>query len=113
MKMGPGKLRHLITFQEKIQVPDGYGGYAEEWTEKAKKFALITPVKAMKRFEAMQLGFEITHTVVIRKDLNLPITADMKIEFEGRTFDILSIIDIDEGDRYLELSCKEVVPVGA
>jgi SPP1 family predicted phage head-tail adaptor len=111
--IGPGKLKHLITLRQKTLVPDGYGGYTETWADVAQKFALIEPVKAMKRFEAMQLGFEVTHTITMRKDLDLPITADMKIVFDGRTFDILSVIDVDEDDRYLEISCKEVVPVGA
>ena len=54
---------------------------------------------------SMKLESEITHTLYMR--YRADIHPRDRITFRGRTFDILSIIDIEESKEFLELKCEE------
>jgi len=40
-----GKLRHRITIQEKVTVPDGYGGVTSTWKDVATVWSSVEPLK--------------------------------------------------------------------
>lgn len=107
--MSAGKLRHRISIQRKERTPDGAGGWYDTWVEKWKVYAQIKPSSGGENLVAMRLQASITHDIVIRY---LPdIKASDKIVFEDRSFNIVSIIDVEERKRWYQLRCEEGVAV--
>jgi len=102
-----GKLRHRITIQDKVTVPDGYGGMTSTWQDVATVWASVEPLKGKELYEAHQMKAELTHRVRIRYVEG--IKPQMRIVFRGRELAIEAIIDAEERHQSLELLCSEVV----
>lgn len=68
-------------------------------------WAKITPISGRAYWEAQAQQSQITHEIIIRYRKN--IDATMVVEYKGRKFNIDSVINIDEADRYLKLMAKE------
>ncbi|WP_139121850.1 phage head closure protein, partial [Piscirickettsia litoralis] len=64
-----------------------------------------SPDAGRELFSAHQFYSEITHTVTLRYTPG--ITPAMRVYFEGRYFEILSVINRDERNRELILACRE------
>lgn len=105
--MNAGKLRHRITIQDKVTVPDGYGGMTSTWQDVATVWASVEPLKGKELYEAHQMKAELTHRVRIRYVEG--IKPQMRIVFRGRELAIEAIIDPEERHESLELLCSEVV----
>ncbi len=102
-----GKLRHRITIQEKVTVPDGYGGVTSTWKDMATVWSSVEPLKGRELYAAQQVKTELSHRVRIRYMSG--IKPEMRIAFDNRTFEIEAIIDPEERHESLELLCSEVV----
>ena len=102
-----GKLRHRITIQEKVTVPDGYGGVTSTWKDVATVWSSVEPLKGRELYAAQQVKAELTHRIRIRYMSG--IKPEMRIAFDNRSFDIEAIIDPEERHESLELLCSEVV----
>lgn len=102
-----GKLRHRITIQEKVTVPDGYGGVTSTWKDMAAVWSSVEPLKGRELYAAQQVKTELSHRVRIRYMSG--IKPEMRIAFDNRTFEIEAIIDPEERHESLELLCSEVV----
>jgi len=102
-----GKLRHRITIQEKVTVPDGYGGVTSTWKDVATVWSSVEPLKGRELYAAQQVKAELSHRVRIRYMSG--IKPEMRIAFDNRTFEIEAIIDPEERHESLELLCSEVV----
>lgn len=70
-----------------------------------KCWAKITPISGRAYWEAQAQQSQITHEIVIRYKNN--IDATMIVEYKGRKFDIDSVININEANRYLKIMAKE------
>lgn len=105
--MNAGQLRHRVTIQQLTRVEDEGGGYEENWADVATVWAAIKPLQGNERYEAQQVQSTLTHKVTIR--YRVGIKPQMRIMYQGRIFNIESVIDIDEHHRWLELLCSEVV----
>lgn len=104
--MRAGNLRHVITIQEKTLTSDGMGGNTEAWATFAIVRAAIWPVSAKERVSNQQLEHEITHKIRVRYFSG--VTAAMRVVFDSRTFEILSIVNWEERNITLDLICEEV-----
>lgn len=102
-----GKLRHRVTLQELVKTDDGYGGIVETWQDVATVWAAIKPLRGNERYTAQQVQSELSHKITIRYQAG--IKPQMKLLYKGRTFEIESVIDIEERHQWLELLCSEVV----
>jgi len=100
-----GTLKHRIIFQQKTNVSDGMGSSYEKWSTFATRWAAIWPVKAMERIENAQEGQETTHRIKIRYLAG--VTAQMRVLYGSRTFEINSVINPDEANRELEILATE------
>lgn len=100
-----GKLRHSITWQEKTQTPDGGGGYTYTTSDTATMRAYIKPVSTNERFFAQRIESDVTHKIFIRyrTDLN----PAMRIKFGARFFQVKGFINIEEQNKWLEISAVE------
>jgi len=105
--MQAGILRHRITLQSPINVPDGFGGFTVSWEDEFNAWADIDPPKGREYFAAGEKQTEITTRVRVR--YRAGIKGSWRVKFGKRIFDINSIIDPDERHRELILMCVENV----
>jgi len=103
--VSPGDLRTELALAQMTPVPDGAGGFGQNWTEIATLFAKLEPVAARDRFGADQALEEVTHRVTIRHRPD--VASGMRLKRGPRTFLILTVHDPDETGRYLVLRTSE------
>ncbi|SCY25308.1 phage head closure protein [Alkaliphilus peptidifermentans] len=102
-----GKLRHRITIQEYQATRDSFGAEVKEWVDIKTVWASIEPLSGREYFSAKQINAEVT--TKIRTRYLKGIHPKMRVLFNDRIFEILSVINVEEKKRELELMCKEEV----
>lgn len=106
--MRAGALRHKIAIQEQTDTSDGMGGFSTSWSNVSGMGsvpAAIWPLKSDERIDAMKLEHEVTHRVRIR--YRSGVTTKMRISWDSRTFNIISILNPDEKNVMLEMLVME------
>jgi SPP1 family predicted phage head-tail adaptor len=103
-----GRLRHRVSIQSVGTAVDGYGDLSNSWTTDASVWAGITPVGGTENNIAGELTGVATHSIKMR--YRTGVTAQNRIVFGSRTFEIESVKDWNEykAGKCLELFCKEV-----
>jgi len=101
-----GDLRHRISLQELVSIPDGMGGFSEEWQDVATVWASVEPLRGQERYLAQQTLQEVTHKVTMR--YREGVSTRMRIFFGGRLFTIKAILDPEERHKWLEILCSEI-----
>jgi len=107
--MNSGKLRHRLTIQTKTQAGDGYGEGSATLATVATVWGSIEPVRGTEFTNAQQVNAEMSHQIVLRYRSDLTVTPENQLNYASRTFEILSIRNINERDRTWEIDAKEVV----
>ena len=100
-----GDLRHRITFQKPVKVPDGYKGHTVTWQDVFTVWASVEPLSGREYFYAHQIKAEVSHRVKIRYNEN--ITTEMRIKHKDRILMIESIIDLKERRGFQEILARE------
>lgn len=79
----------------------------ETWVDFAYIWAAIQPLAGREYFSARQENAEVTTRITIRylKDAK----PDMRVMFNEKVYEILSVINQDERNISLVLMCKEAV----
>jgi len=98
-------LRKRITLQSETPTTDSAGGYALVWTNVLMAWAEIKPTSGQKIFVDGHLEGHITHRVTLRYQSG--ITTDMRMIYNGRTFNIRAVLNSNESNRTLELLVEE------
>ncbi len=102
-----GKLRHSITIEQasETQAPDG--SVIETWSTFANAQASIEPISGREYFAAQTTQADVTHRSYMRY---IPgIVPKMRVKYGSRIFDILSVINVNERNRELQLMCRESI----
>jgi SPP1 family predicted phage head-tail adaptor len=110
VKISDGLLRHRIAIEAGTRTPDAGGGTSNPWaapTTVAEVWAAIQPLQGDERLRAQQLQSRVTHKIVLR--YRPDIRTSHRVNFNGRIFNIRSVINLDERSRWLELMCEEGV----
>ena len=116
--MRAGNLRHRITIQLKTEVSDGMGGMTTTYPEKdwAEVWASVVPLRGTELIEAMKLGGKVSHKMEMRYRRQLysliapsPVVKRLYWEKRDRYFNIISVINVREINRKLEIMVEEVV----
>ena len=106
-----GRLRHRLVLQDRNPSGDGGGGEAgDPWAVPvtvATVWGSLEPLSGAERLRAMRLESRVTHRIAIR--YRAGVSADMRVVFGPRTFNIRAVIDPGERRRMLELLCEEGV----
>jgi SPP1 family predicted phage head-tail adaptor len=102
-----GKLRHRVTIQNKVTLPDGYGGVTSTWQDVATVWASVEPLNGRELYAAQQVKAELTHRITMRYLAG--VKPEMRVLFGNRTFAIEAVIDPEERRKVLQLLCAEVV----
>lgn len=100
-----GKLRHRIKLEMPIIVKDSIGQEGEGWQDVATVWASIEPLSGREYFNAQQINSEISTKITIRYIEAL--SPKWAVQFGNRTFNILSVINFEERNIYLQLLCSE------
>lgn len=100
-----GDLRHRITFEKEVKVPDGYKGFKVTWQGVVTVWASVEPLSGREYFYGHQIKAEVSHRIKIR--YNEKINTEMRIEHRGRILKIESIIDLKERHEVHEILAKE------
>lgn len=101
-----GELRHRITFQKLTTTTNENGFEVETWENYKTVWAAITNLHGREYFEAAAVQKENTVKFTTRyfKD---PDTS-MRILFQGRQYNIISIDNIKYKNKYIEIKALEV-----
>lgn len=104
--MRAGRLRHRITIQSVGTTYDDYGDLSDSWTTLASVWASISPVSGTEEKIAGELTGVETHRIRIRHRSG--VTAQNRILFGARTFEIVSANNWNERNVFIEILAKEV-----
>ncbi len=108
MTLRAGRLRHYVTVEQSVSVPDSHGEPVLTWTPFARDVpAGIEPLQGREFLAAQKENVEVTHRVVLRWIAG--VNATMRVVFNGRILEITSALNRDERNEDLTLMCKEVV----
>jgi len=107
--MESGRLRHRVTLQERSSSVDGFGQPLDDWADVLTTWATVQPVSGREFQEGVQVEAEITHKVWLRWRAGVAPKPTMRLLFEGRKFEIVSVVNVNERKRMWLLLCKEQV----
>jgi SPP1 family predicted phage head-tail adaptor len=106
--MNPGLLNKRVTILKQDDSSNSYGEIENIWIDVVTIWGNVRTLTGRALFQANQVHTETTSKVIIRyrKDIG----ANMRIRFGERILEIIAPpINMNEENRYLELSCKEVI----
>ncbi|MDQ0417920.1 SPP1 family predicted phage head-tail adaptor [Croceifilum oryzae] len=95
------KIQRLVLGED-----DGIGGTIRSWEDVGTVWARVTPLSGSEMATAQQIQPSTTHRVEMRYRNN--IHSSMRLLFQGRKLEILSVQNIEECKKELHLLCKEV-----
>lgn len=104
-----GDLRHRVTIQRKENAPDGTGGSITTWVTLAQPWAKLTPKTGTEKIYLNRLNAQNMMSVVIRYNASYDFKDTDKLLFKGNQYQIRSIINIEERDKYIELLVEKGV----
>lgn len=101
------QLRHKITLQTATETRDTDGSIINTWADTATVRAAVEPLVGREYWAAQQVNAE--RTVKFHIWYRSGVTPKMRVSYDSRTFDIKSVINVNERNRELVLMCEEVV----
>ena len=101
------QFKHQITIQQQVEEQNENGFIINEWQDRHHLWAAIKTLRGREYYEAATTQNENTVRFVVRYTAG--ITPDMRIQYKGRTFEILSVINDDERHVTMTIVAKEVM----
>lgn len=107
MRVNIGRMNRRITIQYQAGLDEDEEANTEpRWEEFATVWAAISPLRGREYFAAAAVNAETTVRFRIR--YRSGVSPAMRVLYNGKKYDIKSVIDVDEGRRQMELMCVEV-----
>lgn len=103
----PGDLRHRVTLHAIADVVGGGGEKTRTYPVISSVWAELNPSQIPVRTKADRIEFVTSYQITCPYSDNYLTTR--RITFGNRTFDVQSIINLKEGNRYLVFQCEEVM----
>jgi SPP1 family predicted phage head-tail adaptor len=100
-----GELNRRITLQYQTKVSDSMGGFTTTWNDAATVWAAIWPTSANEITAANATSMVVSHRIRIR--YRSVLKSSWRVKFGLRYFNIVSILNPNESNEYLDLMCKE------
>jgi SPP1 family predicted phage head-tail adaptor len=101
----PSDLRHRLALEQLERVDDGGGGFAESWATVATLQCDLRPLAGSETVEADRLAGTVTHEIALR--YRPGVVPAMRFRDGTRVFHIVSVINVDERNRWLKCLCEE------
>ncbi len=107
--MNAGRRSQRIAIQAPSKTPDGMGGFTSTWNTVATVWASLEPLTKWdtERIQAMKIQSEVTHKC--RMLFRSVLRPSWRLVKNTRTFNILSILNVREENKELEIYCKEIL----
>lgn len=113
--MSLGRFQHRLTIQSRTRGSDGGGGASTTWADVDTVWGQIEGTGGNERLYGDQIEARTTHRITIR--FRRDVAAKNRILYSyavdgtnyTRTFNINTVINVGERDKYLELRCSEGV----
>lgn len=105
--MNAGKLNTRVTIQKRTVTRGADGSEVEAWINGDTVWAEVKNQSGREFYTAQKINAELTHLISIRYRTDVRPTWRLKLG--NRYLDILSAINVNEANRELLISCKEVV----
>lgn len=105
--MDIGNLRHRVTIQSKTESQDAYGEATYTWATVVTVWAAVEPLTAREFISGRAELQEVTTRIRMRSRDD--VTPEMRCTWNGHTYDIESVIRIEERDIEMELLCTEAI----
>ena len=102
-----GRMRQRITLQTVTENRGVDGSITSSWADTATVWAVAEPLEGREYWAAQQVNAERTTKFRIR--YRSGVVPKMRVSYDSRTFDIVSVVNVEERDRELVLMCEEVV----
>ncbi len=110
--MRAGRLRHRITFQDRVNTADGNGGNTITWTDNREVWGSVEPAKTAKSREFYESATEnanIDGKIVTRYFSGFDPTMRVSWKSRSRVFNIEAVVNPDERDKMFEILYSEVI----
>lgn len=108
MSTSIGRLRYKVALQSPTETSDDAGGCTVAWTTKANLYADIRPLNGNETYRQGKVQETVSHKIFIRHRAD--INTSYRINYDSRNFNIKNILNVDERDRFLELTVNEGEP---
>jgi len=105
--INPGELTHQITLQIKTITQDAELNSIETWNDWRTVWASLLPKTGREYYRLSTRNSEITEVFKIWYIGN--INVHQRIKFQNKYFEIIEVINTDEKNIELLLSCKAVI----
>ena len=99
--------RHLLTIEQPTNTLNDFGETVQTWSTFATVFGAIQGIAGREYIIANQKSSEMDYRIFTEYTDNVKPT--MRVKFGTRYFSILSVVNLDELNRELQLLCKEVI----
>jgi SPP1 family predicted phage head-tail adaptor len=99
-----GKFRHRVEIQSYSQAADAEGQIARSWSTAATVWGRVNPISGNERVAADQIKSKLSHRITIRK-YEGTWTGQMRIKYDGKFFNIISIVDPDYRGCFEIIDC--------
>lgn len=103
--MQAGQLRHRITIETPTEVNTN-GSLSSTWATLATVWAAVEPLTGREYFQTQQSQSTVSTRIRIRNRTD--VTPQMRVLFDGRYFEIETLIHDRTNARELILMCREV-----
>lgn len=108
--MRAGDLRKRVLIEQRATTQDTFGEQVQTWTTFASAWAAIDPLSGREMLAAQAFNQEVTHSIEIRYISG--VNARMRINYGGRLFNINAVLNENERNRKLVLTCSELLNDG-
>lgn len=107
--MRAGQKRKRVTIQQDIGTTrDGSGQPIENWQIYALRWASIKPLSGRELFTSQQRWPEVDTDISLRNDRkNDAITPKMRVQHNGRLYNILGVLDPEKPGDGMLLKCRK------
>lgn len=99
-------MRHRVTIERQSTVQDDLGELIDTWTEVRTVWARVRPLSTTEFYAQSGEHSQISHEITVRAE-NLTVTAADRLQYDGRTFDIRGVYDMNERGRFIVMRCVE------
>lgn len=107
--MNAGTLKHRVTLQQETKVTDEGGGSTITWANVADVWASVEPLSGRELFAAQQVRGTLTHKIIMRYRPDISVNSKMRAVFNGRIFNITTVINSKESNDQLQLLAEEIL----
>lgn len=102
--MDAGRLRERVTVQQAAEARNALGETVLSWSTFATRWASVDGVSSRESLSYGQQQIDVTHRVRLRYLAGL--TQNMRIQWRGRTLEIISLLEHNNRSEH-ELLCQE------